>query len=699
MRVTNQSVQQVMTSASIEDVVGEFVTLKRAGRNMVARCPFHEEKSPSFNVSPERNIYKCFGCGKGGDSATFLQELEGLTFVEALEWLARRYNIVLEYEQAATPEAEQRTAEREQLLKVLAWAAAWFRIQLTDTENGKAIAGSYLKERGVLPATAETFGLGWAPDSWDALTNAALAAGFTAAQLEGAGLATTFEDGRLAARFRARVMFPIYAPAGRIVAFGGRALHKDAKTAKYINSPETLVYSKSEQVYGLWQGRQAIRKQEHVFLTEGYLDVIALHQAGVERAVASSGTALSEAQARLLLRYAPNITVLFDADAAGQKAALKGIDTLLEAGMAVRALSLPAGHDPDSFIKAHGSQAFTDLAQTAQQDFVTYKTQALAKDAGTDPYLRAAMISEVVRTISLVESPIARSVFFKQCAALVGVEEQTLITESNRLTRARAEQKEKERQRNERNSRASDTNAQDVNSDFNPVSGYALGPDGITEHDYGQHDFGNTDHANAPNSQVADGHQGAVGALVAGELALSPAAQLALQERECLRLLLNYGTDAVSEEPPMPLLHYLMQELDELTFETPIVQQAFAFARKQSAEGALAGPAEFLQHPDFAIRRLAQDLLILPHSLSPEWAKREIFVREEGESTGHMAYHHLLRLKHRALIGKEEKLLHELRALDAPDKAEAQRAVLLAYMELKKLEAMLAAELGQVVMK
>ncbi len=707
MRIKEDILRQVTTTADIAEVVGDFVSLKRRGRNLIARCPFHNEKSPSFNVNPERGIYKCFGCGKGGDSVQFVMEIEGLTFAQAIEYLARKYSITLEYDQGSYDQDSDSAKAREALMVALQYAAGWYRKQLTGTEAGRNIALPYLKERGILPATQEAFGIGWAPDASDAFTKQALKDGYTADVLEQAGLSLRRDDGSLYDRFRARVMFPIYTPSGRVVGFGGRILGKDAKLAKYVNSPESAVYQKSRILYGLWQSRQDIRKADQVFLTEGYLDVIALHQAGIARAVASSGTSLTQEQAQLLGRYTENVTVLFDGDAAGIKAALRGIDILLEEGLAVRVLSLPDNHDPDSYLKAHGPQAFDDYARAHEQDFVSFKARVLLQEAGQDPFRRAGVAAEVVRTITLMPDRMKQDVLIHEAARLLQVTEETLRAEAARMERARERERTREAERRERREGPAPPPQAPPKLDLPPG---VLPPGGLPDDappplppEFEDYDPFGPDPVDwgAPPAPLGEAplppaqpapvpiapaavEEPAIGSLLD---ALSPHEQIALQETEAIRLILNHGHRPVEG---LTLLGYLLNELAEIEFVSEPAASALREIQKLKALGLEPGPEHLLTSTDPAVRNLAQELVMPRYVISPKWAEKGVKVEEVGPTLIHAAYRHLCYLNLRQLRAR----LAEVQAAlpYATDDAEAEQWVR-QFMEIKDVERRICAEL------
>lgn len=697
VRIKDESLQQVLAAADVAEVVGDFVTLKRRGRNLIACCPFHNEKTPSFNVNPERGIYKCFGCGKGGDTVQFVMEIEGLTFSQAIEYLAKRYSINLEYDQGSYDQDSDSAKEREALMVALQYAQGWYRKQLTDSEAGKSVALPYLKERGILPVTQEEFGVGWAPETSDAFTKQALAQGYKPDVLEAAGLSLRRDDGSLYDRFRGRVMFPIYTPSGRVVGFGGRILGKDPKLAKYVNSPESAVYQKSRILYGLWQSRKDIRQADQVFLTEGYLDVIALHQAGIPRAVASSGTSLTQEQAHLITRYTENVTVLFDGDAAGVKAALRGIDILLEEGLAVRVLNLPDGHDPDSYLKAYGSEAFLDYVKKEERDFVSFKAKVLLEEAGNDPFKRAGVATEVVRTISLMPDRMKQDVLLREAARLLEVTEETLRSEAARMDKARLREREKQAERDQRREQARTGLAAPPKLDLPPGVLPAdapplLPPDDFEPDPFGP-DLGDFGALPPPLQQAAQPEtlpsldeltsEGAV----LNEL--SPLEQLALQEIEDIRLILNHGTRPLEGTT---LMGYILHELSHIQFVTEPAATAMKAIQHLISLGITPGPEHLLTNPDPVVRNLAQDLVMPRDVLSYNWTGRGVNVQEIGPKLDKAAYRHLCYLNLRILQKQLTEAEAETRRNPYDD--EAMRR----YMEIKMLESRLCKELDIVVL-
>lgn len=440
--ITQATIEKILETADIADVVGEFVSLKRRGINLMGNCPFHNEKTPSFVVSPTKGIFKCFGCGKAGNSAGFMMEHNGLNYPEALRWLANKYHIEIEEEKNNQQEILQQRSDREVLLTALSFASKYFTDLLQNDEEGKSIGKSYLLERGLREDTLQKFELGYSKKEWRHFFDYATKNGFDKAILEKAGLIKKKEkkDENEADKpdeyfdiYRERVVFPIHDITGRVIAFGARQLKKDDRSPKYINSPENEVYHKSKVLYGMFQAKKAIREKDSCYLTEGYLDVITLHQNGIENTVASSGTSLTQEQVKLISRFTDNITMLYDGDTAGIKAALRGTDIILENNLNIRIVIFPEGEDPDSYCKKVGGTAFEDFIKANQTDFIIFKTNLLLGESEGDPIKKASVIREVVESIAKIPDPIKRSVFIKQTAVMLDIDEQVLIAETNRL--------------------------------------------------------------------------------------------------------------------------------------------------------------------------------------------------------------------------------------------------------------------------
>lgn len=445
--IDKATIDRIMDAANIVDVVSEFVTLRKAGVNYKGLCPFHNEKTPSFVVSPSKGYCHCFSCGKGGNVVGFIMEHEQMTYPEALRWLAKKYNIEI-HERELTDDERREENERESLFIINEWALHYFQDNLLNTKKGQAIGMQYFRSRGFRDDTINRFQLGYAMPERDALARTALAKGFKEQYLIDTGLCYRKEDGTLQDRYHGRVIFPVHTVTGRVVAFGGRILENNKKLAKYVNSPESLIYHKSNELYGIYQAKHAITKNDRCYLVEGYIDVTSMHQSGVENVVASSGTSLTTGQIRLIHRFTSNITVLYDGDAAGIHASIRGIDMLLAEGMNVKVLLLPDGDDPDSFARKHTAQEFRDYIESHQTDFIEFKTNLLLRGV-TDPIKRSEAISSIVKSVSVIQDQITRATYITECAHRLGMNEATLINTANKFIRGEIEEKQKEQRREE----------------------------------------------------------------------------------------------------------------------------------------------------------------------------------------------------------------------------------------------------------
>ena len=426
--IDKATVDRIYAAANIVDVISDFVTLKKKGVNYQACCPFHNEKTPSFVVSPSKGVFKCFGCGKGGNAVTFVMEHENMTYPEALKYVAKKYGIEVN-EHELLPEEQRRNDDRESMMVVSSYAADYFVRMLHETHEGQNIGIGYFRERGFSDATIKRFGLGYCTEVRDAFTRQALSDGYKEEFLIRTGLTIKRENGGYYDRFCGRVIFPIHSISGRVIAFGARTMRTDKKTAKYLNSPESEIYHKSDVLYGIYFAKRAITQQDCCILVEGYTDVISMHQAGIENVVASSGTSLTQGQIRMIARFSRNITIIYDGDSAGIKASLRGIDMVLKEGMNVRTVLLPDGEDPDSFARSHNASQVQDYILTHEEDFISFKIRLLMKEADGDPIKRAALISDIVQSISVIPDAITRSVYARECSRQMEVDENILLRE------------------------------------------------------------------------------------------------------------------------------------------------------------------------------------------------------------------------------------------------------------------------------
>ncbi|MBR6692247.1 MAG: DNA primase [Bacteroidaceae bacterium] len=441
--IDRKTIEQIMDTAKVEEVVGDFVALRKRGVNMIGLCPFHNEKTPSFTVSPSKNLWKCFGCGKGGKPVHFIMEHEQLSYPDALRWLAKKYHIEIK-ERELTDEEKREESIRESLFVINQYALQYFIDTLHESEEGKAIGLSYFRHRGLRDETIKKFCLGYSPERRDSFAKTATAAGYNPELIAKTGVCYSTDDGRLQDRFWGRVIFPVHTISGKVVAFGGRVLQTNAKAAKYVNSPESEIYHKSDHLYGLYFAKQAIMQKDRCILVEGYLDVISMYQAGIQNVVASSGTSLTIGQIRLIHRFTNNVTLLYDGDNAGIKASIRGIDMLLEEGMNINVVLLPEGEDPDSYAQSHSTEEVEEYIERNKVDFIKFKTNLLMSEVGDDPIRRAGLIGDVVKSIAVVPNDILRSEYIKKCSEMLKVGEQLLVKETAKIRLKRAEEQQKQ---------------------------------------------------------------------------------------------------------------------------------------------------------------------------------------------------------------------------------------------------------------
>jgi len=575
------TIDKIFDAADIVDVVSDFVNLKKRGVNYLGNCPFHNEKTPSFTVSPAKGIYKCFGCGVGGNSVNFIMEHEQLSYVETLKYLAKRYHIEV-VEKEMTNEEKEKQDARESMLIVNSFAQKTFTKNLTESQEGKAVGLKYFKERGFTDKTIEKFELGYCRSERDSFTKLAEQKGYASNYLVETGLTIQRDNDTRFDRFSERVMFPIHNLMGKVIGFGGRTLRSDKKIAKYLNSPESQIYHKSRVLYGLFFAKKSISQNDKCYMVEGYTDVMSMHQAGIENVVASSGTALTPDQIRLIKRFTPNITVLYDGDAAGIKAALRGIDLVLEEGMNVKVVLLPEGEDPDSFAQAHSATEFYDFINQNETDFITFKTKLLLSDTQNDPVKKANLINDIVKTISVIPDGITRSVYIKECSSLLGVDEKVLHTATNKiLGKNREQQWQRER--------------------------------------------------NAPQAPIVE---------QISESYIPAQNKFEQFEREIMRLLLTHGKKVLftieNEDNTKEEVYagtYILKEIeDELDFHSPIYKLILREYSVLITEGKLIETTHFTMHENQLISKSAADLLADIHQLSKMWSKKGTYISTEEDN-------------------------------------------------------------------
>jgi len=582
------TIERIIQIAEITEVVGDFVSLKRRGVNFLGLCPFHNEKTPSFTVSPSKGIYKCFGCGKGGNSVNFLMEHEHLSYPDALRWLAKKYHIeIAETEESAEELLQKNERESMMILNEFAWK--YYSRMLNDTEEGRTVGLSYFKERGFRREIMERFQLGYSPEQRDAFVQEALKSGYKQEFIIKTGLGIEKND-RLFDRFSGRVIFPIHSLSGRVIGFGGRILRSDAQTAKYLNSPESEIYHKSATLYGIYFARNAMVKADKCILVEGYTDVLSMHQTGIENVVASSGTSLTEEQIRLIKRFTLNVTILYDGDPAGIKASLRGIDMILAEGMHVRVVSLPVGEDPDSYARSHSSSAMLDYLKENETDFIRFKTKLLIDDAGRDPVKRAQMIQEVVKSVAIIPDRIERTVYLQECSTMLGVDEQTLFTEAARIKRKQWE---------------------------TTRSGKG---------DYVPEPYRAPRQFDQPPSPAATEPAGSM---------------FEAEEREIIRLMINYPDKIVIELPgehhnettTITVMDFFLQEMetDNLVPENPLYAKIFHEFQEKWGQPGVNIQTMLTNSQDPEISHLAVDMLTPTHQISKIHEKGGAYVRSEDQ--------------------------------------------------------------------
>ncbi|MDX9811799.1 MAG: DNA primase [Bacteroidales bacterium] len=576
--IDRATIDRIIDSANIIDVIQEFVPLKKRGVNYLGLCPFHNEKTPSFTVSPAKEIFKCFGCGKAGNAVNFIMEHEHLSYPEALRYLAKKYNIEI-VEKERTPEELEKENERESLLVLSSYASRQFADNLFQTDEGIAAGLSYFRERGFLQATLKKFEVGYSFEKRDAFTQKALSDGYQKDYLVKTGLSIQNEE-RIFDRFSGRVMFPIHSLSGQVLGFGGRILRTDAKTAKYLNSPESEIYHKSRILYGIYQARKTITQEDKCYLVEGYTDVMSLHEAGIENVVASSGTSLTQEQVRLIKRFTQNITILYDGDAAGIKASLRGIDLVLEEGMNVKIVLLPDGEDPDSYSKKVSNAAFKEYIKEHETDFIRFKSQLLLAEANNDPIQKANLIRDIVKSIAVIPETITRTVYIRECSNILEVAESVLYQEVSKLRQQ--------------------TSFRDRNK--------FPGPEDLP-------------------------------VVPAVPKQLKPAVTAFYSEEAIIRILMRYGSDELEktvrkedgQEEVTTVSDFIVNEItsDDLEFENPVFSRIFSEFSFSVAQGLFPGEKHFIKHEDPEISRMAAELLSEPHALSLIWQNKQTYVETE----------------------------------------------------------------------
>lgn len=659
--IDQATVERILDAANILDVVSDFVTLRKRGVNYIGLCPFHDDKTPSFSVSTSKGICKCFSCGAGGGPVHFIMEHEQLSYYEALKYLARKYNIEVK-ERELSNEERQQQSDRESMLIVNSFAQTYFTNTLFDHAEGRAIGLSYFRERGFTDETIRKFALGYSLEQRDALLKEAEKSGYKVDYLLKTGLCLEGQNGYKSDRFRGRVIFPVFSLSGKVLAFGGRTLKKGDKMAKYVNSPESDIYHKSRELYGLFQAKQAIVKNDTCFLVEGYTDVLSMHQSGIENVVASSGTALTPGQIRLIHRFTNNITVIYDGDAAGIKASIRGIDLLLQEGMNIKVVLLPAGEDPDSFSKQQSAASFAAYIKSHETDFIRFKTNLLLESAGDDPIKRAELINDIVQSIAIIPDSIVRSVYIKECSQLMDISEKVLLQEIIKLEKNKATGK--------------------------PTSNRATSP--------------STQPSNAEATATDDTTPVVVD--VKEKPAVYKPQPTDIFELALLRYIVRYSKEPLftiadeesGEETIYSVLDYIVSDLqnDQIEFQHPTYRAMLAEAIERETTESSMLERYFVSHPDPVISSLAVDLVSEKYNLSKIHTKFQK-IETEQERLQELVPRALFELKD-AMIGQFiQELKGKIKVATKSGDRETCISLMRELSEMYDLKATLSKRLGE----
>ncbi len=641
--ISRETIDEVKNRLDIVDVISDFVTLKKSGQNYKALSPFANEKTPSFFVVPAKGIFKDFSSGKGGDAITFVMEHEKFSYTEAIRYLAKKYGVEIK-EDKLSDEFQAQQSEREGLYILMNFAKDYYRQQL-QTEEGRGVGLSYFRERGFTDHTIAKFELGYALEGWENFSKEAISKGYNKELLEKTGLVVKKEDGSSYDRFRGRVIFPVHNISGKVIAFGARMLGKDKNQPKYINSPETDIYHKSDVLYGLYQAKNAIRQQDTCYLVEGYTDVISLHQSDVENVVASSGTALTENQIKLIRRFTENVTVLFDGDSAGIKAALRGIDLILKGGLNVRVVLFPDGEDPDSYSRKVGTTEFQKFLKEKTQDFVSFKANLFASEASGDPIRKAESIKEIVTSIALIPDPVKRSVYIQETSHQLKIAEAVLLTELNKVLIQERRKNDRERLKEQ-------------------------------------------DEPLPPIEVISD---------IAAPAKIDTQDMVQFQERETIRLLLNYATQTIEDQK---VSDFFIHELEDVEFTNPVYREIYEKFKEGIATNQVTDSTYFLQTGNELVRRAVTDLITHRYETSQHWGdKFHIYIPKESDILNEMTLSNVLRLKFRVVQRMMEDNLKKVKEAEQRGDWDELDQVLGVQAGLKKAESELANMLGIVVAK
>jgi DNA primase len=674
--IPKETIDEIFQTARVEEVIADFVSLKKSGSNYKANSPFVDEKTPSFMVSPAKQIWKCFSSGKGGNVVTFLMEAEHMSYPEALRWLADKYNIEVKEDKKRTPEEIQSASERENLAVINEFAKNHFKRNLFETEEGKAIGLSYFLERGFRKDIIEKFDLGYCLDQSNAFTEAAIAKGYKLEYLVKTGLTKT-KDGRAFDFFRGRVMFPIHSIAGKVLGFGGRTLKSDKKIAKYFNSPESELYNKSKILYGLYFAKNAIIKYDNCYLVEGYTDVISMHQSGVENVVASSGTSLTEGQINLIKRYSDNVTILYDGDAAGIKASFRGIDMILSHGLNVKVVLFPDGQDPDSYAKKHSDSEVKNYITENAKDFIVFKSDVLLKEAKGDPIKKAELIRDIVSSIALIPDSIKQQIYLRECAGMFSMDEQLLSNELAKLKRAKL-------LKDDQQNRFKQNREKQLHSSIQEPPPEALIPE---------------EYLTTEQKEKLENYKKQSPGLK-GKATVHT--RLYHQEKDIVRILLNFGKYAIKvnqivldergNETLKPVdvnvVEYIINELkiDQIEFENTLFQEVIdIFDKALKDENKILSDTDFVRHPKTDISKLAVDIIADNYELSPDWHKLKVKINTEIENLERSVTEAIYSFKLTWVLNEIDKLQEEIEIL-AEDSEKNIDDILSIMAQQKKLD-------------
>lgn len=655
--IKQKSVEEILETAKVEDVVQDFVNLKRRGVNLIGLCPFHTEKTPSFTVSPAKNIFKCFGCGQGGGPVQFLMEHEGLSFPEALRWLANKYGIEIEETEQSHEEIAAQQ-ELDSLYLINEFAKDFFQNNLFNSSEGRSVGLSYFKERGFREETIRKFGLGYADRQKDDFTREATLKGYNLELLRKLGLTNKF-DGDF---FRDRVMFTIHNLSGKVVGFGGRTLQKGKKIPKYINTPETEVYNKSKTLYGAFFAKKSIRKEDECILVEGYTDVLSLHQSGIENVVASSGTSLTVEQIRVIKRYTPNIKILYDGDVAGIKAALRGLDLVLEQDMNVKVVLLPEGEDPDSYLQKVGTTAFKAFIKDEAKDFILFKTDLLMEEAAGDPIKKSGLVKDIVASIAKIPDPIKRSLYVRECAGQVQLEERILINEINKILTKSFKKKQQ---------KLSD----EAWAGTEPPPGFGEETDG-------------------PPPPTA---------ILKKKEEVSPGDTF--QEKDIARILVEAGSQIFDKEEEVSIAEYILGNIEDVIedFDNKGFQRLVKVGMEKLLADEVPDTAFFTNHEDEEIRNLAINLITSPYEYSENWEKmHDVYLQTQSKPEENFtkdSIQALKRFKLKKIMRMCDKNQAKIKDLTQAGETDQLVAHMKVQQKLLAIRNELAQELGTVVLK